>query len=234
LRILRIVDILEHPYVDFAGLNLMYETRLGLAKHKSTYDNPETRGFNETCPSLEGQIADVSDRIAYNCHDLEDAMRAGLLDSSALNSLSLATQAAEKINAKRIEDPSIRRNRTSKAIIEILVSDVIKTSSSQIRAAGISSVSDVYNCGEYLIKLSEVAETALKEFESFLMASVYSHPSLVEVQKQINPSLGRLYDFICKHPGHLPVHYKKLVEQNGIERTAMPPPISTTILPDAS
>ena len=69
---LRIVDLLEHPYPDFVGLNLMYETRLGLAKHRTSYDVPDVQMFTETNCSLEGQIADVADRIAYNCHDLED------------------------------------------------------------------------------------------------------------------------------------------------------------------
>ncbi|MCK5001334.1 MAG: dNTP triphosphohydrolase, partial [Anaerohalosphaera sp.] len=71
IQAMRLVDLLEHPYPDFAGLNLMYETRLGLAKHSSPYDSPEQiASFPQKHCSLEGQIADIADRIAYNCHDL--------------------------------------------------------------------------------------------------------------------------------------------------------------------
>jgi dGTPase len=69
---LRIVDLLEHPYPQFMGLNLMYETRLGLAIHRSRYDQPQNYGFAEANCTLEGQVADLADRIAYNCHDLDD------------------------------------------------------------------------------------------------------------------------------------------------------------------
>ncbi len=81
----RIIDLLEHPYPDFMGLNLMYETRLGLAKHHSPFDNPNDSKFTEINCSLEGQIADIADRIAYNCHDLEDGMRAGLIRPEQLD-----------------------------------------------------------------------------------------------------------------------------------------------------
>jgi dGTPase len=78
---LRIVDFLEHPYPDFPGLNLMVETRRALAKHQSPYDNPDGKP-ESIC--LEGRIADVADRIAYNCHDLEDGLRSRLWMKNSL------------------------------------------------------------------------------------------------------------------------------------------------------
>ncbi|MBP8305356.1 MAG: dNTP triphosphohydrolase, partial [Phycisphaerae bacterium] len=76
---LRIVTLLEHPYPRYMGLNLVYETRLGLAKHSSPYDSPGHVDFPEGVCSLEGQVADLADRIAYNGHDLEDGRRARLV-----------------------------------------------------------------------------------------------------------------------------------------------------------
>ena len=89
----RIVELLEHPYPAFMGLNLMYETRLGLAKHKSRYDVPQGDTFNEANCTLEGQIADLADRIAYNCHDLEDGMKARLLETEQMEPIEIFTEA---------------------------------------------------------------------------------------------------------------------------------------------
>ena len=93
----RIVELLEHPYPAFMGLNLMYETRLGLAKHKSRYDVPlPATCFAEANGTLEGQIADLADRIAYNCHDLEDGMKARLLESEQMQHIEIYVEARQR------------------------------------------------------------------------------------------------------------------------------------------
>jgi dGTPase len=216
---LRIVDFLEHPYVDFAGLNLVYETRLGLAKHRSPFDKPNQQEFSEGCCSLEGQIADVADRIAYNCHDLEDAMRAGMITMAQVSNLPLAADAAQKINAAAIDDSSIRRTRIAKAIIDVLVSDVIETSRANIAKAKIKTLAEVYACEKNLIELSSDAQQRLRVFEKFLMENVYLHPSLQEAQKQVGVWLERLFDLFKQKPDLMPIHYQRLVSQQGLERT---------------
>ncbi len=105
---LRIVTLLEHPYPAFMGLNLMYETRLGLAKHKSRYDVPQEGVFAEANGTLEGQISDLADRIAYNCHDLEDGMKARLLHSEQMQHIEIFSrgEAADRRRADRgLDDP---------------------------------------------------------------------------------------------------------------------------------
>jgi dGTPase len=216
---LRIVDFLEHPYVDFAGLNLMYETRLGLAKHRSPFDNPAKQEFREACCSLEGQVADVADRIAYNCHDLEDAMRAGMVTAEQLADVQIAAEASGRINADAIEDGSIRRTRIAKVIIDVLVSDVIETSRANIAKAKIQTLADVYACGRNLVELSFEAELQLRMFEKFLMDNVYMHPSLREAQKQVEIWLERLFELFKQKPELMPIHYQRLISQQGLERT---------------
>jgi dGTPase len=102
----RVVDLLEHPYPHIPGLNLMYETRLGLAKHETPYDKPEDA--SQRC-SLEGQVADIADRIAYNCHDLEDGMRAGLITGKQLKNIQIFQKVQLRFIAKAIEDKKIPR-----------------------------------------------------------------------------------------------------------------------------
>ena len=218
---LRIVDFLEHPYVDFAGLNLMYETRLGLAKHRSPFDKPSENEFQEQCCSLEGQIADVADRIAYNCHDLEDAMRAGMISAGQLADVQIVAEASGRINADAIEDSSIHRTRIAKAIIDVLVSDVIETSRTSIAKAKIQTLADVYTCGKNCVGLSEIADKQLHVFEKFLMDNVYLHPSLRKAQQQVGVWLERLFDLFKQKPERMPIHYQRLIAQQGLERTVI-------------
>ncbi|MDH4241533.1 MAG: dNTP triphosphohydrolase, partial [Phycisphaerae bacterium] len=136
----RVVELLEHPYPDFPGLNLMYETRLALAKHETPYDKPQDGQTGPANCSLEGQVADIADRIAYNCHDLEDGMRAGIIESEKLETIEIFTEAQIRLIAKAIEDKNILSTRTAKNIIDRLVGDCIDTSKKTITRANIKTV----------------------------------------------------------------------------------------------
>jgi len=216
---LRVVDLLEHPYPDFCGLNLTYETRLGLAKHHTRYDNPQAKDFEEANCSLEGQAADIADRIAYNCHDLEDAMRAGLIDTQRLKSVVIFTEAQQRIEAQRIEDAVVRRTRTAKAIIDALVSDCITTSGKAVAEANIKTVEQVYGRADNLIVLSSRAETNLVEFENFLLENVYRHSSLQQVHKKVRLWLEQLFEKFCRKSELMPAYFRQLMDRQGLQRT---------------
>jgi dGTPase len=216
---LRIVDLLEHPYPAFMGLNLMYETRLGLAKHTSTYDNPQGVDFDEANCSLEGQIADVADRIAYNCHDLEDGMRAGLIKTEQLTNVKIFAEAQKQIKADTIKDRTIRRTRTAKAIIDKLVSDCIESSQKAIEENGIKTVADVYAAGENLIVLSAESDAELRELETFLFDNFYMHKMLTEINKKIERWLTQLFDKLCKNPDLMPGYFQRFIPDQGLQRT---------------
>jgi dGTPase len=214
----RIVDLLEHPYADFAGLNLMYETRLGLAKHRSTYDNPQGNGFSEVNCTLEGQVADLADRIAYNCHDFEDAMRARLIEGSQLDGLALYAAAKKRIDADRLEDFFIRRTRTAKAIIDILVSDLILASKKAIENAEVRTAGDACKRSENLIMLSPRLDADLTAFGKFMYDSVYMHDELLAAAKKTEERLGILFAALCRKPELMPQYYVGLAVREGLER----------------
>ena len=220
---LRIVDLLEHPYPDFTGLNLMYETRLGLAKHRSTYDKPQEQTFSEANCSLEGQVADIADRIAYNCHDLEDGMRAGLispdLSGKQLKSVKIFTEAQNRINAKAIKDRTIRRTRSAKAIINKLVSDCIEASKKTLAERGVKTVGDVYAAAENLIVLSPESGAELAELEKFLMQNFYMHESLIETANKVRTWLGQLFERLCRKPELMPGYFQHFIPSQGLQRT---------------
>ncbi len=216
---LRIVDLLEHPYPQFFGLNLMYETRLGLAKHITTYDKPNNKVFTESNCSLEGQVAELADRIAYNCHDLEDGMRAGLISSQRLESVRIFAEAQERIVAKAIEDRTVRRTRTAKAIIDRLVSDCIDASTERIAGAGVRTVDDVYEHGENVIVLSAEDDAELAELEKFLFANFYRHKSVTATAGKVKNWLKQLFERLCQEPQLMPGYFQRFIPEEGLQRT---------------
>jgi dGTPase len=216
---LRIVELLEHPYPDFFGLNLMYETRLGLARHSSPYDSPKESTFPEKNSSLEGQIANVADRIAYNCHDLEDGIRSGLINEEQLQSLEIFTKAQKNIKASSIVEPKVRMTRSAKAIIDLLVNDTIFASLDTIIESGIESLQDVYNHDGTLMVFNIEADKQLKELEKFLLENMYLSKQISQFADKVYGWLKTLFDMYCEKPGLMTEFYQQLVPTDGLERT---------------
>ncbi len=215
---LRIVDLLEHPYPDFMGLNMMYETRLGLAKHRSTYDEPQGEAFDEKNCSLEGQIADIADRIAYNCHDLEDGMRARLIGNEQLKSVRIFDETQDRIGAEAIKDRTIRRTRTAKAVIDKLVSDCLDASKRALAETKPETVNEVYARSENLIVLSAESEAELAELEGFLMQNFYLHKSLTQTAEKVKTWLEQLFEKLCREPELMPGYFQRFIPQQGLQR----------------
>jgi dGTPase len=216
---LRIVDLLEHPYPGFMGLNLMYETRLGLAKHRSPYDQPQGEPFTERNCSLEGQIAGIADRIAYNCHDLEDGMRAGIISSEQLKGVHIFAEAQNQINAEGIQDRTIRRTRTAKAIIDKLVGDCLDASKKTLAETNVSTLDDVYATGENLIVPSSQSDAQLADLEEFLMQNFYMHESLLDTADKVKQWLTRLFKRLCEDPDLMPGYFRRFIPEQGLQRT---------------
>ena len=216
---LRIVDLLEHPYPDFTGLNLMYETRLGLAKHRTPYDKPQDDTFSELNCSLEGQVADIADRIAVNSHDLEDGMRARLVSSEQLKSVEIFTEAQSRINANAIKDRTIRRTRTTKAVIDKLVSDCISASKRAITEGNVKTVDETCATSENLIVLSSENNSKLIELEKFLLQNFYQHKSLTQTADKVKNWLEQLFARLCQKPQLMPGYFQRLADEEGLQRT---------------
>jgi dGTPase len=216
---LRVVDLLEHPYPDFAGLNLMYETRLGLAKHRSPYDNPQDDTFAESNCSLEGQVADIADRIAVSSHDLEDGMRAGLIGSEQLKNIEIFAEAQSRINAKAMEDPIVQKTRTAKAIIDILVSDCIDTSKKNTTGVNLKTIDEIYRRSENLIALSTENNAKLALLEKFLLHNFYQQKTVTQTAKQIGDWLQQLFEKFCRKQELMPGYFRQLIPRQSLQRT---------------
>ncbi len=238
---LRIVMLLEHPYPGFMGLNLMYETRLGLfrktdlGKRRTEDGRRTTEGEKQkTLPSsvlgplssdfdavnctLEGQIADVADRIAYNCHDLEDGMRARLIDGNQMRHLDLYAEAARRVAVERIPDWTIRRTRVAKTIIDHLVSNCIDHSRESIARAGVTTAQEVCDRAEDLIALSPQYDHWLADLEEFLLRNLYHHDTLLESAAKVRQWLPELFGQFCREPDRMPSYFRGFIPDYGLPR----------------
>jgi dGTPase len=215
---MRIIDLLEHPYPDFMGLNLMYETRLGLAKHRSTYDEPVGDDFEEKNCSLEGQIAGLADRIAYNCHDLEDGQRARMIGAEQLKRVRIFDQTERQIDAGAIEDRTVRRTRTAKAIIDRLVGDCLETSRKILVEIKPETVEDIYARSENLIVLSAERDAELAELEEFLLLNFYRHETLIQTAGKVKTWLEQLFTNLCRRPQLMPGYFQRFIGEHGLQR----------------
>jgi len=215
---LRIVTLLEHPYPAFVGLNLMYETRLGLAKHRSRYTMPITDTLEEVNCTLEGQAADVADRIAYNCHDLEDGLRARLIEGNEMRHVQIYVEATRTVGVERIPDWTIRRTRTAKTITDRLVSDCIDSSRRQIAETGIQTAYQACNRTENLITLSPESDRLLTELERFLRANFYGHERLLAAAQRARGWLTELFEQLCRDSHRMPSYFRDFIPEYGPPR----------------
>src|SRR6266446_1509320 len=154
---LRIVEEIEQKYPRFAGLNLSWEVREGLIKHRTSYDHPDKRaGFNARSSSLEAQVANLADEITYYSHDLDDGLDSGLLSEKQLNrEIRIWRQAARKVQKEfgTLAD-ECRRYVIIRCIIDMQVKDVVQTTEARILGAGVKSADDVRSQPRALVQYS--------------------------------------------------------------------------------
>ncbi len=197
---LRVVDKLEEKYADFPGLNLMYETREGVLKHCSA---AHARGLgalgqrflDKRQPSLEAQLANLADEIAYNSHDVDDGLRAGLLEIDELRQVAIFAELHDAV-LERYPDLHGRRliYEIVRRLIGRLVDDVIDESTRRIDAAEPDDIDAVRDAAGPLIAFSQPVATAHLELKRFLMQRLYRHPRVLRMTIKAGRIVGSLFE----------------------------------------
>lgn len=223
LQSLRIVDRLEERYGAFDGLNLMFETREGILKHCSP---ARAAGLGELGrrfveglrPSLEAQICNVADEVAYNNHDVDDGLRSGLLTVSQLERVSLFARHAAETDA---EFPGLAERRriheTIRRMIGAQVGDLLAESAQRISAAGPSSPDDV-RVSPPLIAFSEPMERENRELKRFLREHLYQHYQVLRMTTRARRVIGDLFGAFSADSRLLPPQYSALADLEGVPR----------------
>jgi dGTPase len=210
LQSLRVVDLLEERYASFPGLNLTFETREGILKHCSLKNARELgdvgrRFIERTQPGLEAQLANIADEIAYNNHDVDDGLRAGLITLAELAAIPLFAEHMRWIEAKH---PGIKPQRlgseTVRRMIDQLVTDLLRSSQAAIAAAAPRNVDDVRAASQSLVRFSEPFGAAQQQLKEFLRERVYMHPRVRQMTEQAQQTVQLLFDALSADFGRMP------------------------------
>ena len=204
---LRIIDFLELRSNRYRGLNLTYETRAGLLKHGSQFPHyahplplPELR----TWPSVEAQIANLADEIAYHNHDIDDGLRSGLLDWEALSAVALWRRAFEHVRRRGDAESRGLRPRVIVALIDMLASDLIETSDARLSSHTIGSTLEVQEAAEPMVAFSPEVREATDELARFLHEKLYRNHRVVRMAAKAERILQDLWTAYTQDPRQLP------------------------------
>jgi dGTPase len=220
LQSLRVVDELEERYAAFDGLNLCFETREGILKHCSLENARRLGPLGERFllrrqPSLEAQVTNLADEIAYNNHDIDDGLRSGLLTLAQLDEVPVFARHAGPVRA---EHPGIGERRmiheTVRRMINALVVDLIAESRRRIAAAGPVSVDDVRTAPP-LVAFSEPVRSEADALKVFLRDHLYRHYQVMRMTEKARRIVRDLFETFLNEPRLLPTDHRRRAEHDG-------------------
>jgi len=213
IQTLRIVTTIENKYYKFYGLNLTIETLDGLIKHNGPVKNLSSYRkilkkdlFNKkldfnTFPSLEAQIAAISDDIAYNNHDLEDGLRAGLFTIKKISSIPYVSKLINK-HVKNIKNfrREIIISQIVRDLINLMVVDVINTTNKNLRKSSPQSINDIYKQDCLIVNFSDKMKKIDKQIKDFLKRNVYNHKKVIVNTNRGKRIVNDLFKYLLKNP----------------------------------
>ena len=213
LQSLRVVDLLEQRYGGFDGLNLTFETREGILKHCSVRTARELGDVGERFlakrrPSLEAQIANIADEIAYNNHDVDDGLRSGLIEIDQLCGISIfkrhmeaALAAFPTLTGRRLTNETVRR------MIDTLVTDLIESSAARIEKAAPPDIEAV-RAADDLIGFSDAVREEQLDLKRFLNRSLYRHYRVARMSSKARRIVSDLFGAFIQEPDLLPPEFQ--------------------------
>jgi dGTPase len=219
LQSLRVVDELEERYAQFRGLNLMFETREGILKHCSPQNARQLGDVGERFikrqqPSLEAQIANVADEIAYNNHDVDDGIRAGLITIENLREVAvfrrehdLVLQLHPDISQRRLIHEIVRR------MVGRVVTDLIEATQAALRAAKPTSADEIRQQSAPLVSFSPEMEREHQALKRYLRDHVYRHYRVLRMTTKARKIIRALFDILFETPALLPPEHRAACER---------------------
>jgi dGTPase len=216
LQSLRVVDVLEQRYAAFDGLNLCYETREGILKHCSLKNakllaEVGERFLRKQQPSLEAQVANLADEIAYNNHDTDDGVRSGLIIIDQLRDVCLFARHLAEVEARF---PDLRHSdrrlvhETIRRMINTLVLDLTQQSTENVRAGNIGTIADVHHAPP-LIAFSDAINNDAQQLKQFLRNHLYQHYQVTRMTSKAERIVKALFEAFSEEPRLLPEAHQR-------------------------
>lgn len=223
LQSLRIVDKLEKNYADFSGLNLSFETREGILKHCSLkhaelLGDVGERFIKKQQPSLEAQLTNIADQVAYNNHDIDDGLRSGLISTEQMREVDLFSAQYDKVMWRYPELTGHRCvHETIRRMIGEQVIDLVETSRAKIAAVAPKSIDDVREHKEPLISFSDEMRSRNQELKKFLRENLYYHHKVYRMTRKAHQVIEALFNAFMEDIRLLPPEHQKYVREAQLE-----------------
>jgi dGTPase len=216
----RVVTELERRYRNFKGLNLTYETREGMIKHETAYDKSDAKDYEpEKRASLEAQIANLADEIAYNAHDLDDGLRAGLFSPDDLDELEIWQELKEAVGWKGGQDFNpIVRHEVIRELIGKSMTDVLEQTDKQLTNNHIDSPETLQTCSQNVVSYSNDFNAKIQALKDFLYTHMYKHYRLMRMQIKAERFISELFQAYMKEPRMLPISTQVNLDDSPLPR----------------
>lgn len=219
LQSLRVVEKLEERYAAFPGLNLTFESREGILKHCSNKNAKKlgdigSRFINKTQPSLEAQLCNLADEIAYNSHDVDDGLRSGLINMEQLQSIPLIADQYKEV-IEKYPDLSKRLviHEVVRRLINVQVTDLINTSQALLDKQKPGNINDIRTAKKNLIVFSESMREKHLELKRFLRTHLYTHYRVLRMSSKAEKVIKNLFAEFFEHPDLLPTDIAQKAKQ---------------------
>ena len=215
----RVVTKLEQRYPRWNGLNLTLETLEGIAKHETEYDFSGFTGIaTETGASLEAQIANVADELAYNAHDLDDGLQAGLIRTEQLSDLDIWQQVVARIDWDGRVLEEITRHHIIRELVGLQVDDVLQQSVENLECLQPDTTLDVQNHSQPAVCHSAGQQKLNRALKDFLFENMYRHFKIVRMQARAENILRTLFTSYMNEPRQLPDQYRAKLDAEPVQR----------------
>jgi dGTPase len=216
---LRILEVLEARYPQFPGLNLTWEVREGFIKHRPDDDGSAPAEYAPgEAPTLEAQLVDYVDEIAYNNHDIDDGLTSGMFTVDHIREVTLFRDAHEAVLAAKIADERIVQHEVIRRIIDRCARDLTDSTLAQIRAAKVASVGDVRKAGRRLVCYTPEMARHVRELKDYLYKNMYRHYRVVRMGDKAGRILRDLFASYVGEPLQLPPRFQERIPLDGVHR----------------
>jgi len=217
---LRIVEWLEQRYPDFPGLNLTWEVREGILKHESEYDRGYATDYEpDLRPTLEGQIVSAADELAYNAHDLDDGLRAGILDPLAVAELPLWQVVLLQVGLA-LDRPlsDMARHRAIRTLIGLEVTELLEETERRLQAVSVRSVQDIRHLSDQVVGFSARIEKHNRALKDYLYQELYRHYRVMRMAAKASRFIEELFTAYIAQPIQLPTEVQARISEEGLYR----------------
>ncbi|MBP7793315.1 MAG: deoxyguanosinetriphosphate triphosphohydrolase [Candidatus Goldbacteria bacterium] len=194
---LRVMEELEEKYPDFPGLNLSWETREGIIKHKTDYDSPYIKEYEpEKQPTLEAQIVNVADEIAYNSHDIDDGITSKILTIDSLKGTKMWNEMSKYIDKDKFNKlpRDMQKYNVTRSLINIQITDLINGTIRNLEQFSINSLQDVRNLKRPLVEFTPVMKEIHKDLKDFLYKNFYKHYKIIRMEYKAEKIIQELFN----------------------------------------